>query len=487
MSSQTRVLSFIALVLLALVGCEAPSATESPQRWHATFESASCPFPLAGSRFKTSDVRCGYVVVPQSRQVDDGKTIKLAVAVFMSESRNPAPDPLVYLEGGPGSPLVSDLGPTIAMSGMPDYVGNRDLILVDQRGAGLSQPSLACGSDETWRECRMRLVKRNIDLSAYNTIESAADIADLGPALGYKKVDLFGNSYGTTLALQIMRDHPRGIRSVVMDGVTGPTFNTYDGYNAYIWHALQRVFADCAASPGCKPYYPHLQLTFTRLLARLQDHPAVVQGFSPVLDRDVSATMSGLDLWKTMREFLAAPTGASLAPSVILSFAAGDYHMAVQFIGNTLSTGSASDVSSGMHYAMDCSGEPAGSSRSTITAHSQMVPASIRSAAIAYITAYLDSCEDWRVPKIPAVNHTYFHSDIPTLLLPGRYDPDTPSPLAKALASRLGNAYLVPIPTLGHLVVGYDPCPDSIAAAFLAYPNRKPDTSCAARMTMTWQ
>lgn len=487
MPGRVRALTITVLAGLVLAGCGSPSA--SPGRSAArtpVFEAGPCLSTLYGGQFSRSQIRCGFLVVPENRQVATGKTVKLAVAVFKSPSRHPAPDPLVYLEGGPGSPLVATMGPSVASSGMPDYVGNRDLVLVDQRGAGLSQPSLACNDGETLHNCRLQLGREKIDLSAYNTVENAADIAALGPALGYGKVDLFGNSYGTALALQVMRDHPQGIRSVVMDGITGPTFNTFEDFNANIWHGLRQVFTDCAASQLCRSLHPQIQQTFTRLLARLQAHPAHVEGYSRSLDREVSATMDGIGLWVTMREMVADPTGPPAVPSIIEQFAAGDYSIAVQYVGNTLSEGSATTTSLGMHYSMDCSGEPP-STRAAIAAHSQMVPASIRSAAIDNITGYLDYCRMWHVPLIPAVNHTYFRSAIPTLLLPGRYDSKTPPYLAKALAPRLGHAYYVPVPTLSHLVVGYGWCPNAITAAFLAHPNRKPNTSCIGEDAMSWQ
>jgi hypothetical protein len=51
----------------------------------------------------------------------------------------------VYLIGGPGAAIVASWGASIVTTGLHlDFVGNRDLILVDQRGIGLSQPQLAC-------------------------------------------------------------------------------------------------------------------------------------------------------------------------------------------------------------------------------------------------------------------------------------------------------------------------------------------------------
>ena len=85
------------------------------------------------------------------------------------------------------------------------------------------------------------------------------------------------------------------------------------------------------------------------------------------------------------------------------------------------------------------------------------------------------------------MTYTYFHSAIPTLLLPGAFDANTRPERMPALAAHLGHAYLVPFPTYSHGAVNAGPCPNSIVRDFLTHPNRKPDTSCAAQMTMAWQ
>jgi pimeloyl-ACP methyl ester carboxylesterase len=140
-----------------------------------------------------------------------------------------------------------------------------------------------------------------------------------------------------------------------------------------------------------------------------------------------------------------------------------------------------------MKASMNCSDAQSRASAATIAAHYLTVPASVRSAVIASEVGALKACAIWDVPSIAAVNHTYFHSAIPTLLLSGKYDPKTPPVLARALAPKLGHAYFVLIPTGSHVVVGYGACQDSIASAFLAHPNQKPDTSCVRQLTMTWQ
>src|SRR5690606_39073830 len=97
------------------------------------------------------------------------------------------------------------------------------------RGTGYSQPFLGCYGDEEAEDnlayarlCHADLTAQGIRLNAYTSAENAADIADLRVALGYEQVNLYGISYGTRLALTIMRDHPQGIRSVVLDSVYPP-------------------------------------------------------------------------------------------------------------------------------------------------------------------------------------------------------------------------------------------------------------------------
>jgi pimeloyl-ACP methyl ester carboxylesterase len=324
MSAWTRVLSLIVITVLVFAGCGTPSGSGRTTNRPSAFTTTPCSFTVGGA-FLPADVRCGYLSVPENRQSDNSRTIRLAVAVFKAPLANPAPDPLIYVEGGPGSQLIRPMAPSIIASGMPNYVGNRDLILVDQRGVGLSKPSLACRQQETLQQCHARLVKDGIDLSAYNTVENAADIAELGPALGYKQVNLFGNSYGTSLTLQVMRDYPQGIRSVVMDGITGPTFDVFNDYNAHTWQSFQQVFQDCAASSSCNSEYPRLQQTFTQLLARLQAHPVTIRVYSSALHRSATGKLNGVAVWNGLREILADPRSVPQVPQMIASVARGDY------------------------------------------------------------------------------------------------------------------------------------------------------------------
>src|SRR5947207_15781124 len=77
------------------------------------FEPTACHFTLGAGIVAGRDVRCGFVVVPEERSVAHGRTIRLAVAIFPSPRPHPAPDPFVFLQGGPGGALIDDLGSAI--------------------------------------------------------------------------------------------------------------------------------------------------------------------------------------------------------------------------------------------------------------------------------------------------------------------------------------------------------------------------------------
>ena len=149
-----------------------------------------------------------------------------------------------------------------------------------QRGARFSQPTLGCPEIDrvdvqtvgykllaestgrllvdAARACRDRLINEGVDLSAYNSLESAADFDDLRRALKLEEWNLFGHSYGSDLALTIMREHPEGIRSAVIAGVTPPS----EVGLAWTWDSardgLDSFFAACEAQPSCRDRFPGL-------------------------------------------------------------------------------------------------------------------------------------------------------------------------------------------------------------------------------------
>src|SRR5690242_13753773 len=96
------------------------------------FESATCPFPLDKGQTEGTNVTCGFVVVPEDHANPTGPTIRLATAQFRATSKFPAPEPIVYLEGGPGAAAIGQSTASFAAR----FTASRDFVIFDQRGTG---------------------------------------------------------------------------------------------------------------------------------------------------------------------------------------------------------------------------------------------------------------------------------------------------------------------------------------------------------------
>jgi len=186
------------------------------------FEPGECQFPIP----EGVTVDCGFVIVPENRYGDANDTIRLAVAVYRSRESSAADVPVIYLQGGPGQDAITFMNEDYSLLIEP-VIQNRDFIVFDQRGIGFSQPNLDCPDlktlymqdlthqvptsertekyTQTFSQCKEGLESQGVNVSAYNTLESAGDVRDIITALGYRQATLFGVSYGTRLAQAVMR------------------------------------------------------------------------------------------------------------------------------------------------------------------------------------------------------------------------------------------------------------------------------------------
>lgn len=202
-------------------------------------ELTLAPYAYKIESGQTIQAELGRLSVPQSRSAPDGPAISLAFVRFRATGANPGA-PIIYLVGGPGASGIDDgRGSLFKTIDALRAVG--DVLLVDQRGTGLSSPDLAVhrglgvspgeslGTEhalsalvDTFRGAASEVTGRKIDLSAYNTNESADDTDDLRKALGVATVRIWAHSYGTHLALALLRRHGDGVEKIIMGGINGP-------------------------------------------------------------------------------------------------------------------------------------------------------------------------------------------------------------------------------------------------------------------------
>ena len=493
----------IAIVLAAalLAACSSGKSTSPPTttttttttpRYTPVFAKGPCNDEVP----QDARIECGTLTVPEDRSKPDGRKVVLPVAVVHTADPNPAPDPVVYFSGGPGFPGLTDAEGFLRKA----QAGNRDVILFDQRGTGKSDPSLDCpelheatstilgAADSFTAEgkllndalfaCRDRLRGTGVDLEQYNTIAVADDAADLRTAMGIKEWNLFGVSYGTTVALATMRQHPEGVRSVVIDSVLPMDVAGGAPTVAASFERVKRVFFDgCAKDAGCHAAYPNLEADTNALIAQLNSSPYHGTITNPTLHRQTPITITGDDAAAGLFQAFYDSSLIPQLPNVIEQLKAGNGggiidQLAMQAFETINGTAEAQTA------AVDCADRSALLHDDDVSRTLSQYP---NDSTLVLFNAV--SCPDFGVGPAPAGFNDPVRSDLPTLVLGDEYDPVTPPEQSKHASETLSHSTFVEFPGLGHGAVFSAPeCPETIFRAFLAAPNAPVDTSCVAQM-----
>ena len=246
----------LAVLLLCAPTGAAGAAAAGPT---SAFRAAPCPFPGANLAEQYA-IDCGYVTVPEHRDRQTTRTIELAVAIAHQTGAGSG-DPVIFLNGGPGDSALIGVAELWGTSTIRDH---HDLILFDQRGTGYSRPALPCQpldhppdlytslaqqpAERTLSLatiCLERYRADGIDGTAYTTRENAADVEAIRQALGIDRWRLYGVSYGTRLALEVMRTHGSSIDGAVLDSPYPPQARPFEDATARFERALGAVLAAC--------------------------------------------------------------------------------------------------------------------------------------------------------------------------------------------------------------------------------------------------
>lgn len=465
----------------------------------STHEEVDCDF--ARATYLTVQPTCYEVIVPEDWSKPDGENrVSIRVAVFEATSDIvPAREPLIYLDGGPGSSTLDTLAVTSSQIIDP-YVAGRDVIVFDQRGAGTSRPSLACSevvdalrgnaqSQPIDRDdasglaattaCHHRLLAAGVDLAMYNSEASARDIEAVRLALGYQQVDVLAVSYGTRLAQTLMRLYPTSLDSVVLDSVVPVEAHVLENLPTSYERSMRMVFEACRADRDCHQAYPTFESDLFDLMDQLDAEPIPVD----IIDAENTprtVIVDGDDLMRLVALALYEPSLFSSLPKLVADTTAGDHRL----LGSLASADFVRRdyFSDGMHYSVMCHDEVPFESADRMTANLPTAPGYARLETLTGEPNLFEACEAWAAGAAPGVEDEPVASQVPTLLLSGAFDPVTPPDFAKAVAGHLDESYLVEFPTGGHAITKTE-CGTAVVVDFLLDPRRAPNSSCVAVMT----
>jgi pimeloyl-ACP methyl ester carboxylesterase len=368
------------------------------------------------------------------------------------------------------------------------YAAQRDLILVDQRGTGRSEPdlcrdlnrrlldqSIAFLADRTqdvevslratYMSCHDEAVKRGIDLADFGTRTTAQDIDEVRQALGIERWNVYGESYGTTVAMTLMALHPDTLRSVVLDSVYPP--DPMPPPSSIIGAARAAFFDACTRDRECAADTPELAGLYQDTL-RLLAQSLLTVAVPPRMQIPDDRVRITPPLFEgIISRLLYYPTYYPTLPTFIRRIHDGETQGVAPLLVALKAAASTQDI--GVHAAVECRDRP----------HFRD-PLPSNAGTSDYGTLH-GMCRDWAElgppPLIPQ------GASVPTLVLGGQFDPVAGPALGRDVAERIGPAARwIAFAGIGHNVRHFSGCGVRITFDFISNPDKAPDTVCASRM-----
>jgi pimeloyl-ACP methyl ester carboxylesterase len=471
--SESRCLVSLAVAAAFTWSCSAPAdPIEAGEPWppHASevFRPVECWFQPPAS----SGARCGYVSVPDEGERDGAVAIATMV-VFGEGARE---DPVVFLDGGPGAPAIPraasakfDIAPLLA---------EHDVILLDQRGTGFSDPALRCWStDGSPSGCHARLSALGHDLDRYNTRQNAADIEAVRQGLGYDSWTLYGSSYGARLALTVARDFGSGVTSMILDGVAPLQVDALAEAPVAYGEGLAALDTACASQPGCGAGPGELERALFESADRARDMPAVL-----AFTGGIEITIDDVVLVTAVRQLLLNGRVIPQLPARIREFADGDFAFLGEYFGAEPPTPESQPAFAlGTYYSVMCQDEASFTTRQRVAGAAARVDARFSLAFDAL--GLLALCEDWPVSRPPDSENEAVASEVRTLVLSGFFDPITPPRFGALAAETLTGVEHVVLPNQGH-GAGFSACGMEVVATFLAGREPAASTDCLRQLAV---
>jgi pimeloyl-ACP methyl ester carboxylesterase len=443
------------------------TASSTAQSSLPRFERGECLIPQPeGVRLD-----CGYVIAAESPRRSSDHTIRLAVAVFRSPQASTA-SPIVMLHGGPG--LNGLRSPLSQKAAAWSVAFGRDVVVYDQRGSGLSEPrlcpevvqkSIGRRLEELASECLSSLKKAGIDPTAYNTDNNAADATAVRRALGYRSWVVYGESYGSRLALELARRDAGAIRGLVLTSPLPPGERFYAEMRVNFQRALEKTFERCASQPACAAAFPTLEQDFDAIYQELNAQPVSVQ-----VDGDLTVRLDGQGFVAGIRRQFRDDTMLGRVPLLINEVRRGNKERAARALIDV--TGRRLYPTNALVVTQDICG------RAYMSATERARAAVREPFRSDYFS--VDGCDLWRTNlDSPSTRspRSSVKSEIPALIFAAEFDDRTPVAYGRQIAAGFRSSHVYEIPGRIH---GWAlrRCEDTIVKQFLAAPTGRIDSSC---------
>jgi pimeloyl-ACP methyl ester carboxylesterase len=427
---------------------------------------------------------------------------ELPVVYLPSSLWERAGPPVQYVAGGPGGAAwldADEVGYWLGWSGQVGWRGG--LVLYDQRGVGLSRPALGCPElyaarrallplplpiEESYRRvqaateaCHDRLRGEGVDLARFTTRHNARDAIDLMRAMGFEQWDLYGVSYGSRVALEMMRQAPEHLRAVVLDSVYPPEVNA-ELSDAWLLHRALALYSRiCELAEQCDDSPEAMAAELEEAMQRVDRELIRLSVREPGDGRDLAVVYDRQDfawlLFEAMYQWDAIPR----LPGSVRALTEGrlDSHLR-GLIQDSVSNLLDDSISDPVATSVDC--HDAGPvPREAAALQLRLYP---DVAAYKALDWEYHACRFWQSGHADGAFRSPVTGAVPTLLLAGEFDPVTPPEWAELAAKSLENASVFVFPAIGHGVLDSHLCATALISAFFEDPQSPQPPDCLDRL-----
>lgn len=463
-------ISSTGLALALLATASLGNVAQARQLGQVDFHACSLPVPNTSM---TVSAQCANLKVPENPAQPAGRQIELALA-WIPAKGEAEPDPVFMIAGGPGQSALESYPMLHPVFG--DIIKKRNVVLVDQRGTGKSNPLLckdASGktsigengdiadldygkAKEFAKKCAEALA-RKADTRFYSTGYAIADLDLVRSKIGADKINLYGVSYGTRVAQQYAKRYPQHTRSVVLDGVVPNSLVLGAEHAVNLENALNLHFARCVADKACREHFGNPRQKLDSLRAQLDKAPMTVNFNDPMSGEPKSEKLDNGSLAMVARMYAYSPLTASMLPLLLTQASQGNggpllaqAQMMNQNLGDA--------IMHGMQLSVICSEDADELKEDPATAKTI-----IGNSMIGFLKA---QCEVWPHSKRAADFRAPLTGNVPVLLLSGEFDPVTPPRYGTAVAKFLPNSKHIIVKGQGHNVMPVG-CMPKIFARFI--------------------
>lgn len=475
-------MKFFAFVFLFFIVSEASSQS-------VDYECPCAQIGLDNQWADSNKVSCYSIPVLRDVTNKNKGTFQMAVVVAAALGKS-SEKPLLYLHGGPGIATISNVPRYLKSATWNMMRQDRALVFFDYRGTGYSEPDLCPGTGDSlarlaaknlspaelqasklalFKSCREQHAKEGIDIASFSSYQSAEDAENIRKVLELDQWNVYGVSHGTTVALNLLRNHESSIHSMILDSPFPPNAPWLDFVRPFAV-TFQVLESRMKEDPKTYSGFSSLRKNFIKAVDRLNQTP-----FQMVIDEKGNTfPFTGNDFSWSIWTAMLKPRTIPLVPLAIQETANGNDSVLKHWIMSFSNADQFGRFSEFQSKAILCyEGRPR-----NVMDRKEALQAKYPEFAAFNLDFEDELCNTWQPGSAGVENFEAVRSKVPVLILSGEYDPVCPPVFGELTASTLVNSVFVNVPAASHAAIHEDDCTRTIAQNFLENPFKKLDLSC---------